>query len=124
MEQINIIEIIHLFNRMKQINIMEIIHLYSFIYSTIFIHPFIHLYILLYSIIYSIAEFMNETLGNIASILHLGVAAVEEEESDGCSRAAVVEEEEVGVCAVEWQQWQRRRHARVVERWWQSRRPA
>jgi hypothetical protein len=42
---------------------------------------------------------MNETLGNIASILPLGVAAVEEEESVGRSRAAAVEEEEAGVHA-------------------------
>jgi hypothetical protein len=39
---------------------------------------------------------MNETLGNIASILPLGVA-VAEEESGKHSRAAVVKEEEVGV---------------------------
>jgi hypothetical protein len=84
---------------MKQINIMEIIHLYSFIYSTMFNHISIHLYIQLYSIIYSIVEFMNETLGNIASILPLGVAVTEEEESVGRSREAAVEEEEVGMRA-------------------------
>jgi hypothetical protein len=82
---------IHLFNRMKQINIIEIIHLYSFIYSTIFNYLFIHLYTQIYSIIYSIAEFMNETLGNIVSILPLDVAATEE--SVGCSRATAEEEE-------------------------------
>jgi hypothetical protein len=87
---------IHLFNRMKKINIMEIIHLYSFIYSTIFNHLFIHIYIQPYSIIYSITEFMNETLGHIASILPLGVATVEEE-SGGRSRVAMAKEEEVGV---------------------------
>jgi hypothetical protein len=75
---------------------MEIIHLYSFIYSTIFNYLFIHLYTQIYSIIYSIAEFMNETLGNIVSILPLDVAAAEEEPV-GCSRATT--EEEAGVRA-------------------------
>jgi hypothetical protein len=40
---------------------------------------------------------MNETLGNIALILPLGVAVVEEEESGRRSRAASSKEEEAGM---------------------------
>jgi hypothetical protein len=120
MKQINIMEIIHLysfiystifihlFNYMEQINIVEIfIYIHSSIqqdetnkhyknYSSIFIHLFNYIHSSIYSIIYSIAEFMNKTLGSIASILPLGVAAAEEE-SIGRSRVAAAEEEEAGM---------------------------